>query len=70
MNNNYCHVANKIAEHNDEPETKECECGSSMTQHDGDVFLTCDSGCDVMTAEQYEADAKADHFSEEQFPNA
>ncbi len=32
--NNYCHVANQIAIHANEPEAKECPlCYSSMTEH-------------------------------------
>ena len=47
MNNNYCHTANQTAIHADEPEAPECECGSKMTQHDGDEFLTCDNECNL-----------------------
>ena len=64
---NYCPVSAQIAEHADEPEATECDCGASMTQHVGDDFLICDNKCEQLTAEQYEADAIADHFSGEQF---
>lgn len=41
-----CQVSNEIAKHCDEPDPTECECGSSMTQHDGNDFLTCDDNCE------------------------
>jgi hypothetical protein len=73
-----CHVSNQIAKHCDEPEAVECtECHSSMTETNSatSTWTQCDE-CEYQTskakdlteAEQYEADAKADHLTE-QIPN-
>lgn len=60
-----------------EPEGDYCPvCESPVTEHhlNNSTWLECDNPqcghvIDLTEAQQYEADAKADHFSEEQFPN-
>ena len=60
-----------------EPEGDYCpDCESSVTERhmNNSTWLECDNPTcehviDLTEAEQYEADANADHFSEEQFPD-